>query len=431
MSETDSHERILSVSQLNSEVRALLEQGYVTVKGELSEVRSSPAWALVYFALKDQNAELPCVMPRVYFERLAVTEGAEVIVKGRLSLYERRGRFQLKADSIEDAGRGTLAAKIEALKKKLEAEGLFASERKRALPTLPTRIGVVSSLSGAAYQDFIKVSAARFGGIHIIAADVHVQGPRAATEIVAALEKFSKIHKQKPIDVIVVTRGGGSLEDLMAFNDEGVAHAVGASPVPVVSAVGHERDVTIIDLVSDARASTPSNAAELVVPDARALLRHVLHLGERANNSALSLLERVRDRLQLITSRPVLTRPHELLRDRYQRVTDVRASLKIVRERLIKEPQRVVGLTKRLSQVSTQLTRSHSDAISTLLGRARALNPKGVLERGYSMTLDATGKVVRDAGVARVNQKLDVVLHRGSLSVKVTKPHGHLHLKKD
>lgn len=417
-------DKVFSVSELNAEVRALLEQSYVAVRGELSEVRGSPSWALVYFSLKDESSELPCVMPRVFFAGLGLREGADVVAHGRLSLYERRGRFQLKCETVEAVGRGALAARVEALKQKLEGEGLFAVERKRALPAYPERIGVVSSADGAAYQDFVKIAHERFPGLTIVLADVHVQGSGAAEEIVDAFTDFRRLHDERPVDLVVVTRGGGSLEDLMAFNDEGVARAIAQSPVPVISAVGHERDVTIADLVADVRASTPSNAAELAVPDASELMTTVLHLADRANNALQHAAAARHEQLELLLARPVLRDVAALLSQRTQRVTDARAKLGFVRERLRAAPARVNDLVARLRSTPRTLTTRHTDRVRSLLDQARALSPEAVLTRGYSITTTADGRVVRDAATVKPRTGLDVRLKRGSLSVTVDSTHG-------
>lgn len=411
--------RVFSVSQLNAEVRQLLEASYVAVRGELSEVRTSPSWALAYFSLKDESAEVPCVMPRVFFAELGLSEGTLVTAQGRLSLYERRGRFQLKCDSMEAAGRGALAARVEALKRKLEGEGLFAADRKRELPQYPERIGVVSSLDGAAYQDFAKVAHERLPGLTLVLADVHVQGAGAAGEIAQAFRGFARLHEQQPVDLVVVTRGGGSLEDLMAFNDESVARAIAASPVPVISAVGHERDVTIADLVADVRASTPSNAAELAVPDASELVASILHLADRANNALQHAVAARHERLELLLARPVLRDSSALLEQKLQRVTEARARLGIVRERFRAAPARVDALVGRLRAAAPHLTRRYAERTANLLAKAQALSPEAVLSRGFSITTTRDGAVVRDAASVASGSPLDVRLKRGTLSVTV------------
>jgi exodeoxyribonuclease VII large subunit len=411
--------RVFSVSQLNAEVRQLLEQSYVAVRGELSEVRTSPSWALAYFSLKDASAEIPCVMPRIFFTELGLVEGTLVTAHGRLSLYERRGRFQLMCDSLEAAGRGALAAKVEALKKKLEGEGLFSAEGKRALPEYPERIGVVSSSDGAAYQDFAKVAHERLPGLTLVLADVHVQGAGAVGEIVQAFRGFARLHEQRPVDLVVVTRGGGSLEDLMAFNDEGVARAIADCPVPVISAVGHERDVTIADLVADVRASTPSNAAELAVPEASELIASILHLTDRANNALQHSVAARHEQLELLLARPVLRDATSLLAQKLQRVTDAHARLGIVRERFRLAPARVEALVTRLRAAAPHLTRRYAERTASLLAKAQALSPEAVLTRGFSITTTRDGSVVRDAASVTSGSPLDVRLKHGRLSVTV------------
>src|SRR5437763_11109252 len=263
---------VYSVSRLNREVRALLERGLgvVWVEGELSNL-SQPASGHWYFSLKDRDAQLRCAMFRLKNSQLGFTPsaGQHVLARGRVSLYEPRGEYQLIVEYLEEAGIGALQRQFERLKAKLAAEGLFALERKRSLPRFPRRIGVVTSPSGAAIRDVLHILARRFPPAAVLVYPTAVQGAAAAPALVAALESASA---RAECQVLILARGGGSLEDLWAFNDERVARAIGACRLPVVSGVGHEIDFTIADLVADARAPTPSGAAELVVPERSACL---------------------------------------------------------------------------------------------------------------------------------------------------------------
>ncbi|MBN8280293.1 MAG: exodeoxyribonuclease VII large subunit, partial [Gammaproteobacteria bacterium] len=273
--------QVLSVSQLNRLARQLLESDLpqLWVEGEISNL-ARPASGHLYFSLKDDRAQIRCALfkGRGRGPAPSVTNGLQVIARGRVSLYEPRGDYQLIVDHLEPAGEGLLRRRLEELKQKLAAEGLFDEARKRDLPALPRRIGVVSSPSGAAIRDVLHVLARRFPAIPVVLYPVQVQGEQAKHDIVEALRLAAA---RAECDVLVLCRGGGSLEDLWAFNEEIVARAIAACPIPVVAGVGHEVDVTVADLVADVRAPTPSGAAELVVPDARDWFRRLAVLERR------------------------------------------------------------------------------------------------------------------------------------------------------
>src|ERR1700747_477577 len=272
---------VYSVSRLNREVRVLLERGLgvLWVEGELSNLSQPPSghW---YFSLKDRDAQLRCAMYRLRNSLVGFTPraGMQVLVRGRISLYEPRGEFQLIIEHLEEGGVGALRREFERLKNRLAAEGLFAPERKRALPRCPRRIGVITSPSGAALHDILKILARRFPPAAVLIYPAPVQGAAAVPALVAALATAGA---RAECDVLILARGGGSLEDLWAFNDERLARAIAASPLPVVSAVGHEIDFTIADFVADVRAPTPSAAAEVVVPDRAAWLESLRRMAER------------------------------------------------------------------------------------------------------------------------------------------------------
>ncbi|MGH9748339.1 MAG: exodeoxyribonuclease VII large subunit, partial [Candidatus Polarisedimenticolia bacterium] len=277
---------ILSVSELNALVRGMLEEAFpsVWVEGEISNLRTYPS-GHTYFTLKDENAQVSAVLFRgaAAALRFRPEDGLRVVVRGRVSLYETRGSFQVVVDAIEPAGLGALQLAFEQLKARLQGEGLFEAARKRPLPMLPRRIGVVASLAGAALHDVLKVLRRRFAGLGVVIAPSRVQGEGAAREIAAAIADLNRLGG---IDVLILARGGGSLEDLWAFNEEAVARAIAASRVPVVSAIGHEVDVTIADLVADLRAPTPSAAAEMVVRSRAELAATVAALRARLGSAA-------------------------------------------------------------------------------------------------------------------------------------------------
>src|SRR5271167_4258262 len=300
---------IYSVSRLNREVRVLLERGFggLWLEAEISNFArpSSGHW---YFSLKDAAAQVRCCMfrQRNMLCGFAPRDGQKVLVKARIGLYEPRGEYQLVIDHMEDAGLGALKRQFEELAAKLAAEGLFAPERKRPLPKLPRRIGVITSPSGAAIHDILHVLARRFAAIPVLLYPVAVQGAAAAAEMIAAL---SLAARPAECDVLILARGGGSLEDLLAFNDEALARAIAACPIPVVSGIGHEIDFTIADFAADVRAPTPSAAAELVVPDAGEWLGAFVRLSTRLQRGMRRRLDERREWLRLLARRAALVSP--------------------------------------------------------------------------------------------------------------------------
>ncbi len=266
--------KIFTVTEINLEAKGLLENLNVWVKGEVQEYNSSPNWWYNYLVLQDEKSQIKCVVTSEVIQKSGVVlqAGKEICVFAQATLYAKRGDFQLKILEIEELGQGKLQKQIEELKIKLQKEGLFDESRKRALPEFPQKIGLVTSKDGAASKDFIKILGARFPLAEVILHDVFVQGDKCAKSVVSAINYFNQ---KTDIDVLVVTRGGGSLEDLMGYNSEEIARAIASSKIPVVVAIGHEKDVTIAELVADHRSSTPSNAAEEVAPDMRELMQSI------------------------------------------------------------------------------------------------------------------------------------------------------------
>jgi exodeoxyribonuclease VII large subunit len=396
---TPSDQRVYTVSELAREVRAHLEEefGMVRVVGEISSL-SVAASGHAYFSLKDPDASLPAVMFRGAITRIGgqvPAEGTEVECLGRMTLYEPRGRTQLMVEFMVPRGAGALGLKFLQLKEKLSAEGLFDPERKRPLPLLPESIGIVTSPTGAAVRDILKVLARRFPSIPVLICPVRVQGEGAAEEIAAAIEKMGD---GQHCDVLIAGRGGGSLEDLWAFNEEIVVRAVVASKVPVISAVGHEVDLVLSDLAADVRAPTPTAAAELVVPDRGELLDHVDEL-------AKDLLRIMK--LELSTAR------HRLL-DTASRIRDPRRVLDAYRLRL-DDAQRT-AITRITLEVERRRTRLQGQ-----LGSLSSLNPLAVLERGYSVVSRPDGKTVTKSTQVDTGDPIHVRLHQGRLDATVIK----------
>ena len=383
-------------------IRRLFERdnllGRVRVWGELSNFRRHHS-GHCYFTLKDAGASLRCVMFRSKAVGLKFVprDGLRVRLAGNVSVYERDGNYQLYVESMLPDGLGDLSAAFAKLREKLLAEGLFDESRKQPIPVMPKAIGVVTSPTGAALRDIVTVARRRHGGIPIILVPAQVQGEEAPEQIVRGIELLDRSDR---VDVIVIGRGGGSIEELWAFNDERVVRAVAAAVTPLVSAVGHQTDFTLSDFAADLRAATPSQAAELVVPDRSELLRRLSSARRRLNQALRHRLIERRLRLERCLQSSLFRRPQELLRDRSQL----------------------------LDQLSERLTHALKTALDERQQRLRIaneklnlLNPWGVLQRGYSVVRRPDGAVISSAEAVETGESLDVWLHRGKLAVTVTR----------
>ena len=368
------------------------------VEGEITELKRQQAWASVFFTLKDpaDGSCLPVTMPRSRFDalRLDLSDGERVHVFGRSELYEARGDFRLRALSIERFGIGRHLAELERLRKTLAAEGLFADARKRPLPRLPRRIGLVTGTDAAAKRDVVTAITARFPPARIVVAQAYVQGPRAAPAVVAAL---AEVCAQPGVDVVILTRGGGSFEDLLPFSDERLVRAVAECPVPIVTAVGHEQDMPLCDLAADVRASTPTAAARLVVPDLAELVAHLDRAREACGRAARRRMEQARERLDRAHDRLPLAARRRVERDRDR--------LGRVHERLRAAPALVVE--------------RRSSALELTAGRLRALSPRSTLARGYAIVRTEDG-ILRTAARVSPGTRVDVELAEGAFGAEVT-----------
>jgi exodeoxyribonuclease VII large subunit len=412
---------VFSPSTLVRLARDLLEDAFplIWVEGEISNF-SRPASGHMYFSLKDAQAQIRCAMfkSRSIFMRFKPADGMRVLARVRVSLYEARGEFQLIVEHMEEAGEGALLRAFEQLKAKLAAEGLFAAHLKRALPKLPRRIGVITSPSGAAIRDVLSVIRRRFALADIEILPVPVQGREAPPAIVAMLNAASSAHRY---DVLLLTRGGGSLEDLWAFNDEAVARAIRASAIPVVSAVGHEIDFTIADFVADLRAPTPSAAAEMLVPDAGELLRALRHHGDRVRQNMRHRVSAVAQRLDHALARLRTQHPRQRLRSGSERLAQLHS-------RLHRQHPAALLVRRRTDlQVSVRSMRAHVahrlEARALQLGElARALNavsPLATLQRGYAILIERdSGRVVRTLAQAQAQTRFTARLADGVLPLK-------------
>ncbi len=440
---------VYTVSRLNREARGLIEAGFGTLwlEGEVSNF-ARPASGHWYFSLKDDAAQLRCAMFRNRNAGLGLLprDGMQVLVRARVSLYEARGEFQLVVDHLEDAGEGELRRRLEQLKARLGAAGLFAADRKRPLPRLPAAIGVVTSPTGAALRDVLQVLGRRFPAAGVLLYPVPVQGDGAADRIAAAIRLASA---RNEVDVLVVTRGGGSLEDLWAFNEEAVARAIYECGVPVVSAIGHEVDVTIADLVADVRAPTPSAAAELIVPDAGEWLRTLDGTATRLAASWARRRDEWRQALDWGRRRLAQLHPAALLEQRSQRLDELGGRLSASlrgrvllashglaarRAELLRESPaaRLASLARRMAVLVAQLGPAASARLDScgaaLASAARALqatSPLATLERGYAVvTRLPDGRVLRDAADAPAGTDIEARFARGRLRARVTRNPG-------
>ncbi|MNM88556.1 Exodeoxyribonuclease 7 large subunit [compost metagenome] len=435
---------VLTVSQLNQRARHLLEDVFpqVWVEGEISNL-ARPSSGHVYFTLKDAGAQVRCALFRSSAARVrqALRDGLAVKVRGKVSLFEGRGDYQMILDTVEPAGDGALRLAFEALKEKLAAEGLFAAEGKRALPAHPQRVGIVSSPSGAVIRDIISVFRRRAPQVELTLIPTAVQGREATAQIVRALQ----LADAQGFDALILARGGGSLEDLWCFNEEAVARAIAACKTPIVSAVGHETDVSISDFVADVRAPTPSAAAELLAPDSSDLQRRIDSLKRRLLLRIQSRLMHDRLRLDSLTRR--LRHPGERLRQQAQRLDDLDMRLRRAfeqrlnqrRERLARldtrlaaqHPGRTLALLKqRLDSLAERLPRAMRDTLKDRRQRLQAqvqtlhvVSPLATLGRGYSILLDERGQAIRNAAQTHNGQRLTARLGEGELQVRVEDNH--------
>jgi exodeoxyribonuclease VII large subunit len=436
--------QVYTVSELTGQLKAALEEAFpaVWVEGEISNLRT-PGSGHSYFTLKDEGAQISAVLFRGRGRRVRfdLEDGMQVLTFGGLDVYAARGQYQLVVEMMEPKGLGALQLAFEQLKRRLEAEGLFDEGRKRPLPAFPRVIGVVTSPTGAAIRDILNIIGRRFGDLRVLIAPVRVQGDEAPGEILQALANLQEVAE---LDVVIVGRGGGSIEDLWAFNDERVARAIVACRVPVISAVGHETDFTIADFVADLRAPTPSGAAELVVREKLTVIEALAELYARLKQAVTAEIAGYRERVEYLGRRRVLTDPARALRDLHRRLDELqgrlrlglRASQRQVSHRVAlatgglrrSNPlARIAGGAALLTQLKGRLVASagHSVKVSRsrfaeTVGRLESLSPLGVLARGYSLTRLPSGAVVRSAGQVALGDPLEILLHQGALGARVT-----------
>ena len=437
--------RIWRVADLVSAVRTTVERGYtdVWVEGEISNFRPAESGHL-YFTLKDGDAQLRIVMFRSQARllRFRPENGMQIIARGRVTIYDARGELQLSAEFLEPVGAGALQLAFEQLKKRLAEEGLFDQSRKKPIPQLPRRIGIVTSPRGAALHDMLNVLGRRHENVGILIYPAQVQGESAPSEVGSGVRYFNRA---KNVDVIVIARGGGSIEDLAAFNDEGLARVIAASHLPVISAVGHETDFTICDFVSDLRAPTPSAAAELVIESKHRIAEHLAHLHQRLDRGARYQLMLARNRLTELAQHGAFAGMQDLLGRRSQRLDELmfrmaasfRHNLRDYSRRLEVAAARVrhydfrrsLAMTRNqldsgadsLLRVMRNRLNEHRGRLNELYAKLDALSPVKILERGYALVFDAKGNLVKDSNQLAAGDEISARVAHGTFTAEVKK----------
>jgi exodeoxyribonuclease VII large subunit len=443
-----STSKIFTVAELTRQIRGTLETkfGAVWVQGEISNYKLHPS-GHQYFTLKDQRAAIACVIFRNTMPPAAqpISDGTQVQVYGNVSVFEARGQYQLSIQILQTRGAGLLQAKFEALKRKLDAEGLFDPARKRPLPKFPKRIGIVTSPSGAAIRDMLNVLRRRAPNVAVLISPARVQGNGAAAEIAMAINELAaRDGAWGLVDVIVIARGGGSIEDLWEFNEEVVARAIFNSAIPVVSAVGHEIDFTIADFVADLRAPTPSAAAELIVPDHAELGRRVNELANYLQKCLRNFLLQSQTRLRFLSERTLARELMQRLRDAQQRldltaeslrrrlkqfVVDARAALSSraqslksfdPKRELVARRNNLIDLQRRFAVQTPRLLQNAQERFRRVEGILRVLGPEATLRRGYSITTDAGGNVIQTITAVRPGSRIKTRVTDGTFGSEVT-----------
>ena len=416
----------VSVRELNAYIKSLIDSdgylGSVAVRGELSNYKVYPS-GHHYFTLKDAESSVRCVMFRSAASKLRFRpeSGMGVIVYGRVSVYPRDGAYQLYCEAILPEGSGALQLAYEQLREKLAAEGLFDRGHKKPIPRYPERIAVVTSSAGAAVHDIIRVLRRRWPLAKVILLPVRVQGEEAPPEIAAAI-RWASAHKIA--DTLITGRGGGSIEDLWAFNDERVARAIYDCEIPVISAVGHEPDVTIADFVADLRAATPSNAAELAAPDVNELLQAIDSARSRLDRAVLKKVGAGRESLDALASRRVLVSATGFIEQRRLRLDALKTRLEGTLGFVERLKSRLEAASARLNGAADASLAARKNEYVRLAAKLDALSPLKVLSRGYAIALDAEGRAVKDARGVAVGERLTVKLNSGALGCRVEESYG-------
>lgn len=437
--------RVWKVRELVAAVRTHIEREYsdAWVEGEISNFRA-PESGHLYFTLKDGDSQIRVVMFRssARLLRFRPADGLQVVVRGRITIYEDRGELQISAEYIEPKGAGSLQLAFEHLKAKLEAEGLFAPERKRPIPSLPSRIGIVTSVQGAALRDILNILQRRHHSVNVLIFPAQVQGDAASFEVAAGVRFFSQ---HKIAEVIIVARGGGSAEDLAPFNNEGLARTVATSAIPVISAVGHETDFTILDFVADLRAPTPSAAAELVIRSRQEIEENAAALHDRLLRAMRYRLLMGRQALTELSQHGAFARMMEVIRHRQQKLDDLTHRMELAERALLEKSRRqwetisaavrhydvrlvLGGMRKELDSRTAALAavmrnvllqhRVRSERLETAL---QSLSPLAILDRGYALVFDSNGKLLKVADEVKIGDEISARLAHGQIHATITK----------
>jgi exodeoxyribonuclease VII large subunit len=437
--------RVWKVRDLVAAVRSHVEREYsdAWVEGEISNFRA-PDSGHLYFTLKDGNAQIRVVMFRsaARLLRFRPADGLQAVVRGRVTVYEDRGELQISAEYIEPKGAGSLQLAFEQLKAKLGAEGLFAAERKKAIPSLPLRIGIVTSAKAAALRDILNVLQRRHHSVNVLIYPAQVQGEAASVEVAAGVRYFNQ---NDNVDVIVIARGGGSAEDLASFNNEALARTVAASEIPVISAVGHETDFTILDFVADLRAPTPSAAAELVIRSRQEVEDHAAALHERLSRAMRYRLLMGRQALTELAQHGAFARMMEVIRQRQQKLDDLTHRMELAQRQLLQQMHRrwemisaavrhydlrlvLSGIRKELDSGTAALAAvvrnvllQHRVRSERLLTALESLSPLAILERGYALVFDSRGQLLKDVRGLKLGDEISARLAHGEIQAAVTK----------
>ncbi len=419
---TESNNKAMTVSQLTRRIKGALETEFerIYLEAEIGSI-SFPPSGHVYLTLKDEKATLDAVIWRGSASKLSARpqEGDKVLVRGDITVYEPRGRYQMVINSLRPAGEGELRNKFELLVKKLRSEGLFEAEHKKELPSRPQTIGIVTSASGAAVRDIIKVAKKRMPSIKLIVSPCLVQGAQAAASIVRALDN---LQKWGGCELIIIGRGGGSLEDLMPFNEESVARAVFNCTTPIISAVGHEVDISVCDLVADARAATPSEAAEIAVPDITAVRDRIRRMQAMLTAALKREITTAKERLRSIARSQIIRDPGRLVYQRRQELDELTGRFIDSAKNMVKSRrQRLLDTASDFKRSANKMVEKRQHLLALSAARLEGLSPLAILARGYSVTLKADGSVITDSSTIKPGERITSRINRGEIISEVIK----------
>ncbi len=417
---------IYSVSEITTQIKVVLEKnlGTVWVRGEISNL-AIPSSGHKYFTIKDRFSQLKAVLFRHQGARQTFTlaDGLEIIASGVISVYEPRGEYQLIVEHVELVGSGALYVAFEKLKERLLAEGLFDAQYKKSIVMLPQRIGIITSISGAVIRDILNILTRRFFNLQILISPVRVQGDGAAQEMIAAIDQFESLSEETAPEVIILARGGGSIEDLWAFNDEALARRIFKCNIPIISAVGHETDFTIADFCADLRAPTPSAAAELVISNKEELIRRVASLKLQLTNKILNQMRLWRTRLTQCRNSQIFLRPYTKINDYQLKIDDLVKKMTVhISHQMHLWKLKADDLDTRLINATEKYLTAYKNKLEILNSKIHGLNPQSILSRGYSITFKLPeGTILKDASHISSGCEIKVHLYKGELDAIVKK----------